>query len=256
MRADIFLFQNGYVKSRQRAKTLIESGNVKINGKIITKPSLDICEEVVNVEIQDDCPYVSRGGLKLEAILKLTKADMKDKVCLDIGASTGGFTHCLLLNGAKQVFAVDSGTNQLALELLEDERVIPMENHNARSLCFDDIGELVDVITIDVSFISQNLIMPNASTLLKEDGVYFSLIKPQFEVGRALIGKGGIVKDKKARLIAINSVLECAKQCGLICTMLCKSPIQGGDGNVEYLATFSRHGQPISQEYIKKIANE
>ena len=256
MRADIFLFQNDYVKSRQRAKALIENGCVKINSKIITKPSLDVCGDDISVEIQDDCPYVSRGGLKLEAILKLTNAEVENKVCLDIGASTGGFTHCLLLNGAKKVFAVDSGTGQLATELLNDSRVISMENYNARALCKEDIGELVDIITIDVSFISQNLIMPNASALLKENGVYFSLIKPQFEVGRALIGKGGIVKDKKARLIAINSVLECARQCGLVCNMLCKSPIQGGDGNVEYLATFSRSGQFISQEYIKKIANE
>ena len=256
MRADLFLFQNGYVKSRQKAKSLIEDGQVKINGKIINKPSIEILDGENKVEIEDTCPYVSRGGLKLEAILELTNANVQDEVCLDIGASTGGFTHCLLLKGAKKVYAVDSGTDQLAQELKNDDRVVSIENYNARNLCFDDIGEMVDIITIDVSFISQNLIMPNASKLLKDDGLYFSLIKPQFEVGRALVGKGGIVKDKKARRIAINSVLECAKQCGLVCTMLCKSPIQGGDGNVEYLATLSKLGNWVSEEQIKKVVNE
>lgn len=256
MRADLYLFQNGYVKSRQKAKSLIEEGNVKINGTVISKPSVEIGNDEIIVEIQDACPYVSRGGLKLEAILKLTDARVENKVCLDIGASTGGFTHCLILNGAKRVFAVDSGTAQLDSMLLKDSRVVSMENYNARNLCIEDIGELVDIITIDVSFISQNLIMPSAASLLNEDGIYYSLIKPQFEVGRALIGKGGIVKDKKARLFAIKSVLECARQCGLVCTMLCKSPIQGGDGNVEYLAMLSKNGCWISDEYIKKIANE
>lgn len=256
MRADLYLFHNGYVKSRQKAKNLIENGSVKINGSVVTKASFEVTVGNNIIEIEDTCPYVSRGGLKLEAILRLTNADIENKICLDIGASTGGFTHCLLLNGAKKVYAVDSGTAQLADELVNDNRVVSMENYNARCLCLEDVGEFVDIITIDVSFISQNLIMPNASLLLKDGGLYFSLIKPQFEVGRSFIGKGGIVKDKKARLMAINSVLECALQCGLVCTMLCKSPIQGGDGNVEYLATFSRNGQWISQEHIKRIANE
>lgn len=256
MRIDLYLYQNGFVKSRQKAKSLIEGGAVKVNGNIITKPSFDITSDDNLIEIDDMCPYVSRGGLKLDAILKITNADINDKVCLDIGASTGGFTHCLLLNGAKKVYSVDSGTNQLASELLNNPRVISIEGFNAREISIEDIGETVDIITIDVSFISQNLIMPNASKLLKDDGIYFSLIKPQFEVGRALIGKGGIVKDKNARSFAIKSVIDCASQCGLVCTMLTKSPIQGGDGNVEYLATFSRFGQKISEDVIKKIAYE
>ena len=256
MRIDLYLYQNGFVKSRQKAKSLIEGGAVKVNGHIITKPSFDITSDDNLIEIDDMCPYVSRGGLKLDAILKITNADINDKVCLDIGASTGGFTHCLLLNGAKRVYSVDSGTNQLASELLNNSRVISIEGFNAREISIEDIGETVDIITIDVSFISQNLIMPNASKLLKDEGIYFSLIKPQFEVGRALIGKGGIVKDKNARSFAIKSVIECANQCGLVCTMLTKSPILGGDGNVEYLATFSRCGQKISEDVIKKIAYE
>ena len=257
MRLDLYLFQKGYVKSRQRAKSLIESGNVHINDILVQKPSFDMDENSLpDIKIVDDCPYVSRGGLKLEKILNITKIGVLDKVCLDIGASTGGFTHCLLLNGAKRVYAVDSGTDQLSPVLKADERVISIENYNARNISCDLINEKVDVITIDVSFISQNLILPNASKLLKDDGIYISLIKPQFEVGKSNIGKGGIVKDKKARLLAVNSVIECARGNSLICNTLIKSPIQGGDGNIEYLACFSLGGICVTDDYIKKIVFE
>ncbi|MBE6673694.1 MAG: TlyA family RNA methyltransferase [Ruminococcaceae bacterium] len=257
MRLDLYLFQKNYVKSRQKAKSLIEEGNVKLNGKTILKPAFDVDNsDEIFVEIIDSCPYVSRGGLKLEKIIEMTKVDIKNKVCLDIGASTGGFTHCLILNGAKKVYAVDSGTDQLAKLLKEDERVVSIENYNARDLNIQDIGEYVDVITIDVSFISQCLILPSACKLLKDDGIFLSLIKPQFEAGRPNIGKGGIVKDKKARLHAVNNVLECAGANMLICTSFSKSPIEGGDGNVEYLAAFSKFGKPINEDLIKKIVLE
>ena len=255
MRLDIYLFQKGFVKSRQKAKNLIEEGNVKVNGVVVEKSSFEVLYDV-KVEILDNCPYVSRGGLKLEGILRATGDDISEKVCLDIGASTGGFTHCLLLKGAKKVYAIDSGTNQLAEELKKDTRVVSIENFNARNLTLDTIGETADIVTIDVSFISQNLILPNIVKLLKDSGIFYSLIKPQFEVGRALVGKGGIVKDKKARLIAINSVINCAKEHGLICNKFLKSPIQGGDGNIEYLASFSKNGCAVSEEYVKKIVFE
>ena len=256
MRLDLYLFQEGYTKSRQRAKSLIEEGCVRLDGLVIKKPSYDISSKEHKIEITDECPYVSRGGLKLEGILKATNTDVNGTVCLDIGASTGGFTHCLLLNGASRVYAVDSGTEQLDESLRHDERVVSMENFNARSLSFDDIGEAVDIITIDVSFISQNLIIPRLCDVLKDDGVYLSLIKPQFEVGRAKVGKGGIVKDKASRLLAVNSVIDCARRCGLVCNKLIKSPIQGGDGNVEYLACFGKHGNGIDSAVIKKIVFE
>lgn len=255
MRLDLYLVENAYVKSRQKAKSLIEEGNVKVNGMPVLKPSYEIKDEC-EIEVFESCPYVSRGGLKLEGILKATKTEVLDKVCLDIGASTGGFTHCLLLNGAKKVFAVDSGTNQLDKLLKEDSRVISMEGFNARALALDDIKETVDIVTIDVSFISQNLIMQGICNVLKENGVFLSLIKPQFEVGRSLVGKGGIVREKKSRLIAVNSVINCAKEHGLVCVAFLKSPIRGGDGNTEYLASFSRFGKEISEEYIKKIVFE
>lgn len=257
MRLDVYLFNKGFVKSRQRAKTLIENGNVKIDSLVVSKPSFEI-NELINhtVDITEDCPYVSRGGLKLERILQETKTDIKDKVCLDIGASTGGFTHCLLLNGAKRVYAVDSGTNQLDIKLRDDSRVVSIENMNARNIDVEDIGELVDIITIDVSFISQNLIIPSLVKLMKEDSIFFSLIKPQFEVGKAFVGKGGIVKDKNLRLNAVNSVIDFAKSHSLICNQFIKSPITGGDGNVEYLAYFTMSGEQVSRDLIKRVVFE
>lgn len=256
MRLDIYLFQKKNVKSRQKAKALIEEGNVKVNGQVILKPSFEIVNEQSIIEIVDNCPYVSRGGLKLEGVLKVTGISVADKVCIDIGSSTGGFTHCLLLNGAKRVYAIDSGTDQLAQQLKNDKRVVSIENFNARNLNQDTVKEKAYIITIDVSFISQNLIIPNIPQLLSEDGVFFSLIKPQFEVGRSLVGKGGIVKDKKSRHLAVKSVINCAKEFGLKCTKFLKSPIQGGDGNIEYLAAFSKQGDEICEEYIKKIVFE
>lgn len=254
MRLDIYLFQNGYVKSRQKAKSLIEGGNVKVNNKSVTKPSYELkldCE--YNIEITDDCIYVSRGGLKLEAILDYANIDVNNKICIDIGTSTGGFTDCLLKKGARQVFAVDSGTNQLDASLRSNTKVLSYENYNARNIDLSLTNTLVDIITIDVSFISQTLIMPSALKLLNENGVYISLIKPQFEVGKANIGKGGIVKDKKSVLNAINTIISCAKMLSYDCVALIKSPILGGDGNTEYLAVFSKNGHKISESYIKNI---
>ena len=256
MRLDLYLFQSGYVKSRQRAKTLIEQGNVSVDGVAIKKPSYEMTDREYVIEITDSCPYVSRGGLKLEALLKATEIDVKGRVCLDIGASTGGFTHCLLLSGASLVYAVDSGTNQLDDSLKANPNVVSIENYNARNLSLDDIGEMVDIVTIDVSFISQNIILPRISAVMKNDGVYLSLIKPQFELDRRDVGKGGIVKDKRARLHAVNSVIECAFQNGLCCELLIKSPIQGGDGNVEYLACFRKGNRVLNNEYIKKVVFE
>ncbi|MBQ8545879.1 MAG: TlyA family RNA methyltransferase [Clostridia bacterium] len=257
MRADVYLYQFGYLRSRQNAKTLIDEKNVKIDGKIINKASYNIDESIGHmVEIIHYCPYVSRGGLKLEGIIKSAEIDISGKICADIGASSGGFTDCLLKHGAKRVYAIDSGTNQLDLSLRKNKCVISLENFNARYLNYELIGELVDVITIDVSFISQTLIMPSAFSILNENGIYISLIKPQFEVGRANIGKGGIVKDKNAHLLAIAKVIECAEANSFFCTHLIVSPIPGGDGNTEYLAVFSRHGKRIDNDLIKKLIHK
>ncbi len=256
MRADLYLFNFGYVKSRQKAKALIEEGHIKINGDVVKKPSFEVDDQIDNaVEITDSCPYVSRGGLKLEKIIKELKLNLSGKVAIDIGASTGGFTHCLLLNGVTKVFAIDSGTSQLDEGLANDERVVSIEGFNARYLKLENIGQLVDVITIDVSFISQTLIIPVVASLLNENGVYISLIKPQFEVGKGKIGKGGIVKDRKYRYEAVLSVINCANEHGLNCYALFESPIQGGDGNFEYIAAFSKNEKSLPLAQIKNLFN-
>lgn len=256
MRVDLYLFNNGYVKSRQKAKVLIESGCVLIDGRAVSKPSVDVDELSEHiVEISDNCIYVSRGGLKLEGILDYAKIDVSNKICLDIGASTGGFTDCLLKRGACKVYALDSGSNQLDIDLRNDERVISIENFNARNDISAVVFDKIDVITIDVSFISQTLIIPSAFSVLANDGIYISLIKPQFEVGKGGVGKGGIVKDKKFRKLAVDRVIDCAGSFGYLCNGLIKSPILGGDGNTEYLAVFSKHGENLSNEKILKVIN-
>ena len=249
MRLDVYLFSNNYVKSRQKAKTLIEEGNVVVNSTTIKKPSFEIDEFIEhNIQINDSCPYVSRGGLKLEKMLSLLNIDLNGKAAIDIGASTGGFTHCLLLNGISKVYSVDSGSNQLHKSLLNDNRVESIENFNARDLTIENIGELVDLVVCDVSFISQTYIIEVAKNLIKDNGIYIGLIKPQFEVGKSKVGKGGIVKDPKYRFDAIKKIIENANDNGLKCIAFTKSPIFGGDGNVEYLAAFTKHDNRLKNE--------
>ncbi len=241
MRADIYLHYKGFIQSRQKAKLYIEGGKVSINGVKIPKPSFEIDENAdISVEISDKEKYVSRGGLKLEAALDAFSVSVKDKTALDIGASTGGFTDCLLQNGALKVIALDSGTGQLHASIAENKKVFSIEKYNARNLCVDDIGQTVDIVVMDVSFISQTYIIPKIPNVLKDNGIFIGLIKPQFEVGRKAIGKNGIVKNKKDMLSAALRVVECASEYGLYCTGFCRSPILGGDGNIEYLAKYER----------------
>ncbi len=238
MRLDLYLSENGYAQSRQRAKSMIESGEVEIDGVVIKKPSFAVSEGVHTVKVRDPLIYVSRGGLKLEAALDAFGVDPEGLCALDIGASTGGFTDCLLQRGATRVYAVDAGENQLAKKLCEDERVVSFEHMNARSLTEKDIGATVDLAVMDVSFISSTYIIPQIPSLLGGKGTLVSLIKPQFEVGRAMLGKGGIVKDPAAHLAAIMRVFDCACEHGFCMTGLITSPIEGGDGNREFLAVF------------------
>lgn len=238
-RLDLLLTEKGLSESRTRAQELIKSGAVKVNGSVIVKPSY-LTEEEDDIEVSTEglCPYVSRGGLKLEAALKEFNVSPKGLICLDIGASTGGFTDCLLKNGASKVYAVDSGSSQLHPSLLADSRVISLENRNARYLSNDDIPEKADLTVMDVSFISQTKLYPSLIGFLKEGGALISLIKPQFEVGRSGIGKGGIVKDEKKRMQAVDDVIASASAYGLSIKKLITSPIKGGDGNIEFLAHF------------------
>ncbi len=241
IRVDLFLVQYGYSKSRESARRSIEASMVNIDGRLIKKPSEKIDE---NSEHEVICtaslPYVGRGGLKLEAALNAFGIEVQSSICLDIGASTGGFTDCLLKRGAGKVYAIDSGHGQLADEIESDPRVISLEGVNARYLTADMIGEPADIIVMDVSFISQTLIIPRLIFLLKDSGIAVTLIKPQFECGREAIGKGGIVKKPEHRLAAVRRVVAFAAENGLYLTSLIRSPVEGGDGNVEFLALFER----------------
>lgn len=232
---------NGYAPSRQRAQSMIGAGCVTVDGRLITKPSQDIPEGEHTVSVSDPLPYVGRGGCKLEAALDAFAIEVKNCVAIDIGASTGGFTDCLLQRGASRVYAIDSGKDQLAQSLREDGRVVCMEQTNARTLTLDAVGgERVDLIVMDVSFISATYILPLFPNLLCERGQAVILIKPQFEVGRAYLGKNGVVKDKKAHKMAIERVQSAAEAAGLTVLGVIQSPIEGGDGNVEFLAHLER----------------
>ena len=197
--------------------------------------------------------FVSRGGLKLEAALESFGIDVTGFTALDIGASTGGFTDCLLSRGASFVTAVDSGKGQLDPSLISDKRVRNIEKYNARELSADILPGCVDIVVMDVSFISQTLIIPSVVSVMKPDGYFVSLIKPQFEAGRAAVGKGGIVKSAEARLAAVTRVISSASEVGLLCTGLIVSPITGGDGNKEYLSCFVKNGEAVDYETIKRI---
>lgn len=257
MRLDVYLTENGYAASRQRAKTVIESGNVSLDGVTVTKPSYPVYEGEHTVEVRDPLRYVGRGGLKLEAALEAFGISPAKKIALDIGASTGGFTDCLLQNGASLVYAVDAGEGQLAPSLCKDKRVVSKERLNARELSLSDLGgKAVDLIVMDVSFISATYILPRFPALLCKGGEAVCLIKPQFEVGKSMIGKGGIVKDRSAHLFAIERVLECAVSVGLVPTGLISSPIHGGDGNREFLVHFKAEADKalaIDKEKIRQV---
>jgi len=236
---------------------LIEEGAVTVDGRDVKKASEIIAEDVEHdVRVQDSMKYVGRGGLKLEGALDAFGLSVGGKYALDIGASTGGFTDCLLQRGAKHVCAVDSGVGQLAEKIRSDSRVTSMENCNARYLTAEAVGRHVDLIVMDVSFISATLIIPKFPQLLGDEGDVVCLIKPQFEVGRSMIGKGGIVKDKQAHRRAIEQVLECGKSVGLIPIGLIPSPIFGGDGNREFLVWFSKvrtAKKEVTNEDIRRV---
>ena len=254
MRCDVYLAEHGFAKSRSAAKEMIEAGHVTVNGLVARKPSESI-EEGAKVEILYQMPFVSRGGLKLDHALQSFGIDVAGVKALDIGASTGGFTDCLLKRGAIAVVAVDSGENQMDPALRVDARVICIEKYNARYMRPEDLAFVPSVVVMDVSFISQTLIIPAVASVLEDGGFFVSLIKPQFEVGRSAVGKKGIVKHGKDRLNAVRNVIACATENGLGCFGLTVSPIEGGDGNVEFLAAF-RKGEPISvtPEKIKSVA--
>ncbi len=234
-RLDVVLVEKGMAASREKAKALIMAGKVLVDNKKIDKAGTEINPELSIRLLGQDIPYVSRGGLKLEKALQVFPVDLHDKVVADIGASTGGFVDCALQNGAVKVFAVDVGYNQLDWKLRTDDRVINMEKTNARYLEADSLGELVDVVTTDVSFISLDKILPPAMTFLKENGHVLALIKPQFEAGREKVGKKGVVRDPAVHQEVIEKILQVCQEIGLTVWGLDYSPVKGPEGNIEYL---------------------
>lgn len=240
IRLDQYLVQNGLVQSRERAKALIMAGVVFVNQQKVDKAGEMIKEDAV-VEVRGhDIGYVSRGGLKLEKAMKCFPLTPNGKVCMDIGASTGGFTDCMLQNGAKKVYAVDVGYGQLDWRLRSDERVVCMERTNARYLTHEQIPDELDFASVDVSFISLKLILPALAGLLKPDGHAVCLVKPQFEAGREKVGKKGVVRDPAVHLEVLEHFLEHAKESHFTVLGLTYSPIRGPEGNIEYLGYLSR----------------
>ena len=252
MRADVYLTERGLCESRTKAARLISEGKVILDGKVISRPSETVSDGDHTVEITEADKYVSRGGLKLEAALDSFVIDVAGKRCIDVGASTGGFTDCLLRCGADYVCAVDSGRGQLHPSIASNERVRSFEGYNARYLSADELGKF-DVAVMDVSFISQTLIHKSLSDLLLDGGIFISLIKPQFELEKSKIGKNGIVKNSSYRVDAVKRVLESARICGLAPIDLIRSPIEGGDGNVEYLAVFKRENSGLNEKTIPDL---
>ena len=234
-RLDIVLVEKGLAASREKAKALIMAGKVLVDEKKIEKAGTEINPDLPIRLLGEDIPYVSRGGLKLEKALQEFPVDLTGKVVADLGASTGGFVDCALQNGAAKVFAVDVGYNQLDWKLRTDPRVINMEKTNARYLEQDSLGEMVDVVTTDVAFISLDKILPPAMTFLKEDGHVLALIKPQFEAGKEKVGKKGVVKDPAVHIEVIEKILALCAEIGLNVRGLTNSPIKGPEGNIEYL---------------------
>ena len=240
LRLDILLAQRGLAESRQKAQRIIMAGVVRVNGQKIDKSSAMIAPDTEVTVLGKSCPYVSRGGLKLQGALDVFSLQVEGMVILDIGASTGGFTDCLLQRGAKKIYAVDVGYGQLDWNLRNDDRVIVRERTNARYLSPEDFEEKMDLIVIDASFISLDKILPATVGILREEGEVLALVKPQFEVGRFEVGKGGVVRDPQKHKSAVEGVVKEAEKLGYACSGTVRSPITGPAGNVEFFIRLYR----------------
>ena len=258
-RLDVLLVKRNLAESREKAKAIIMSGNVFVEGQREDKAGTTFSEEV-QIEIKGQTlKYVSRGGLKLEKAMANFDVCLQDTVCTDVGSSTGGFTDCMLQNGARKVFAIDVGKGQLAWKLRQDERVVCMEKTNIRYVTPEDLGEAIDFSSIDVSFISLTKVLLPIYHYLKDDGQVVALIKPQFEAGREKVGKKGVVREKATHYEVIEMVISYALSIGFDVLALDYSPIKGPEGNIEYLVHLKKTGQTNEIEKIgidwKKVAD-
>ncbi len=235
-RLDVILVKKNIVSSRERAKELIKNGQVTVNGRVAVKPSESVPEDSEILITGEMLKYVSRGGLKLEKAIEFFDIDIKDLICADIGASTGGFTDCMLLYGAKSVYAIDVGTEQLAPKLLADPRVISIEQTNIRYVTLDSLNcEPFDFISCDVSFISLTKVLPVIFNLLSSYGRAVCLVKPQFEAGKKFLSKKGVINDEKVRKKVLDDIKNFACLLGFKIYGVTDSPIKGPNGNIEYL---------------------
>ena len=258
-RLDVILVNQGYAPSREKAKAIIMSGNVYVNGQKEDKAGTSFDVSKITVEVRgSSLKYVSRGGLKLEKAMEQWQFDLKDCVCMDIGSSTGGFTDCMLQNGAAKVYAVDVGHGQLAWKLRNDERVVCMEQTNFRYMVRDDIQDDLDFASVDVSFISLTKILIPARNLLKVGGQMVCLIKPQFEAGKEKVGKNGVVREPKIHEEVIRKIIDYADSIGFTVLHLEYSPIKGPEGNIEYLVHLQKQEEPREEiaELTERDAEE
>lgn len=250
-RLDVLLVRQGFAQSREKAKAILMAGNVFVNGQREDKAGTTFDESKIHIEVKGSTlKYVSRGGLKLEKAMSQFPIILADKVCMDIGASTGGFTDCMLQNGAEKVFSVDVGHGQLAWKLRNDERVVCMEKTNFRYVTPDDIGEQVDFASVDVSFISLTKILIPARNLLCEQGRMVCLIKPQFEAGKEKVGKKGVVRDPAVHGEVVHKIIDYADLIGFEVLGLTYSPIKGPEGNIEYLMFIEKKNE-LSEDILK-----
>ena len=244
-RLDQLLYDRGLTPSRERARTSVMAGLVYVNGQKETKPGTFVAEDA-KIELRgEQLPYVSRGGLKLEKALRVFPVDVKGKICIDCGASTGGFTDVLLQNGAQKVYAVDVGYGQLAWSLRQDERVVCMERTNIRYVTPEQIGEPLEIAVADLSFISLRLVLSAVRELLKPSGQMICLVKPQFEAGKEKVGKKGVVRDSAVHLEVLEDFLDYSAKTGFGLKGLDFSPIRGPEGNIEYLAWLEKDAESI-----------
>jgi len=254
-RLDVLLVKKGFFETREKARKSIMAGAVLVNDTCEDKPGARIDEDA-EIRIKENVnPYVSRGGVKLEKALKEFEIDLTGKTAMDVGASTGGFTDCMLKNGARKVIAVDVGYGQLAWSLRNDERVICLERTNIRYLKPEEIDETVDFCSVDVSFISLKKVLPAVYNLTKDNAEVVCLIKPQFEAGRDKVGKHGVVRDKNTHIEVIKDVVSAAAQMGYSLEGLTFSPVKGPEGNIEYLAFFrkTKDAAAVGEDIFEKI---
>lgn len=255
-RLDVLLFERGLAESREKAKTIIMSGIVFVNGQRFDKPGMSVPDDA-NIEVRGQTlEFVSRGGLKIEKALKYFGVSPECKNCIDCGASTGGFTDCLLKGGATHVYAIDVGYGQLAWSLRIDPRVTNMERTNIRYVTDEQIPEKQDLAVIDVSFISLRLVLPVVRNLLKDEGEILCLIKPQFEAGREKVGKKGVVRDESTHIEVLDNFIAYAREAGFAVEGITFSPIKGPEGNIEYLGHLVPPGTEVSDIDTAKIVKD